>query len=237
MFCSHLELECRFTAAARRGRGPLTTDTDANADADAGDSVQASAIAEAVTSSPVAGLDSRAQTVPPGHNSPGRDAGGRAGLRGPAAPHSMRASPEPPQITDQQGHYVGPASGVSFLLRIQRKLQIRSPGYLNSSIFNFGDRPLPGQDPSFVILPPKPLAEAMVERYFDFAAATHRFLHRPTVETWLRELYDTDGAMLYQETARSQTALLFVVFAHSNNYQGQSKTGTQNLTTKSGETG
>ncbi|KAL6407205.1 finger protein [Ilyonectria robusta] len=151
-------------------------------------------------------------------------------------PHSMRNSPEPSQ-TDEQGHYVGPASGVSFLLRVQRKLQIQSPGYLNSSVFNFGDRPLPGHDISFAILPPKPLAESMVRRYFDFAAATHRFLHRPSIEAWLEELYETNGAMLYQESARSRTALLFMVFAQSNNYRSRSKTDTKDWTAESAETG
>lgn len=140
--------------------------------------------------------------------------------------NSLRNSPEPPQ-TDEQGHYIGPASGVSFLSRIQKRLKVQSSGYLNSSVFNFGDRPLPGQDSSFAILPPKTVAESMVRRYFDFAATTHRFLHRPTIQSWLEELYDTNGFMLYKESARSQTALLFMVFAHSSNYQsrqsGQSK--------------
>ncbi|CAG9953020.1 unnamed protein product [Clonostachys rosea f. rosea IK726] len=125
---------------------------------------------------------------------------------------SSRNSPEPSQ-TDQQGHYVGPASGVSFLLRIRRKLQVPSTGYLSSSIFNFGDRPLPGHDASFVILPPKHAADAMVKRYFDFAATTHRFLHRPTIDSWLEELYGTNGAMLYQESARSRIAVLARYFA------------------------
>lgn len=134
--------------------------------------------------------------------------------------NSLRNSPEPPQI-DEQGHYVGPASGVSFLSRIQKRLKVQSPGFLNSSVFNFGDRPLPGQDSSFAILPPKAVAESMVRRYFDFAATTHRFLHRPTIHSWLEELYETNGFMLYKESARSRTALLFMVFAHSNNYRSR----------------
>lgn len=133
---------------------------------------------------------------------------------------SMRNSPEPESQTTE-GQYIGPASGVSFLLRVQRKLPIQSPGHLNSSIFNFGDRPLPGLDASFVILPPKALAESMLKRYFDFAATTHRFLHRPSMEAWLEELYETDGAMRSQEAARSRKALLFMIFAHSNNYRSQ----------------
>lgn len=149
---------------------------------------------------------------------------------------SMRNSPEPSsQVTDQQGHYVGPASGVSFLSRVQRKLPIQSPGHLNSSIFNFGDRPLPGHDSSFVILPPKPLAESMLKRYFDFAATTHRFLHRPSMEAWLEELYETEGAMRHQETARSRKALLFMVFAHSNIYRNRVSTASNTWVEESGE--
>lgn len=147
---------------------------------------------------------------------------------------SQRNSPEPSQ-TDEQGHYVGPASGVSFLLRIQKKLQVQSPGYFNMSVFNFGDRPLPGYDSSFAILPPKPLADTMVRRYFDFAATTHRFLHRQSVEAWLDELYDTNGALLYKESARSRTALLFMVFAHSNNYRSKSATETKESIVESAE--
>ncbi|KAF5007412.1 hypothetical protein FDECE_6260 [Fusarium decemcellulare] len=162
--------------------------------------------------------------------------GSRAGGQATRLPQSMRNSPEP-SPTDEQGHYVGPASGVSFLLRIQKKLQVQfqSPGYLNSSIFNFGDRPLPGHDSSFAILPPKQLAESMVKRYFDFAATTHRFLHRPSIEAWLEELYETNGAMLYQETARSRTALLFMVFAHSNNYRSQSTSDAKSSIQESAE--
>lgn len=127
-------------------------------------------------------------------------------------------SPEPSQ-SDQQGHYVGPASGASFLLRIQKSLlKQQSSLSSESSIFTFGDLPLPEFDASFLILPERKDAEALVARYFEFAAATHRFLHRPTVEEWLRELYENDG-MKYKPSARSRTALLFMVFAQARIYQ------------------
>lgn len=145
--------------------------------------------------------------------------------RGVSTTYSSRNSPEPVQ-TDQQGHYVGPASGASFLLRIQRKLQ-QQPTALSSdtSIFTFGDLPLPDFDPRFLILPPRSEAESLVRRYFEFASATHRFLHRPTVENWLQELYETHGSMREQTAARSRTALLFMVFAHAANYP-KNKAGT-----------
>lgn len=67
---------------------------------------------------------------------------------------SSRNSPEPSQ-TDLQGHYVGPSSGVSFLLRVQKKLHQKVSFSQNSSIFTFGDAPLPDFNPSFFILPAK----------------------------------------------------------------------------------
>lgn len=106
---------------------------------------------------------------------------------------SSRNSPEPSQI-DLQGHYVGPSSGVSFLLRVQRKLHQKVSFSQNSSIFTFGDAPLPNFDPSFFVLPPKAEAEKLVARYFDFAVATHRFLHRPTVEAWFQKFYEVSIA-------------------------------------------
>lgn len=131
---------------------------------------------------------------------------------------SSRNSPEPAQV-DQQGHYVGPASGASFLLRIQRRLQQQSPlSSSEASIFTFGDLPFPETDSSVLVLPPKAEADDLLSRYFEYASATHRFLHRPTVSAWLDELYETNGAMRDRATARSRKALLFMVLAYAHNY-------------------
>ncbi|KAL5375296.1 hypothetical protein DPSP01_011306 [Paraphaeosphaeria sporulosa] len=130
---------------------------------------------------------------------------------------SSRTSPEPAQ-TDQQGHYVGPASGVSFLLRIQKTLHQNSSLSHDSSIFTFGDAPLPDFDPTFFVLPPKAEGERLVERYFDFAAPTHRFLHRPTIEGLLQEFYETQGDMKNKEEAPGKTALLLIVMAQAKAY-------------------
>ncbi|OTA93517.1 hypothetical protein M434DRAFT_21411 [Hypoxylon sp. CO27-5] len=126
---------------------------------------------------------------------------------------SSRNSPEPLQ-TDRQGHIVGPSSGVSFLLRVQKKLASQASHYSSeSSIFTFGDLPLPEWDGSFFILPPKSEAQDLLTRYFEFAAATHRFLHRRTMALWLDELYETGGKMRSKEGARSRIALIFMMFA------------------------
>ena len=73
------------------------------------------------------------------------------------------------------------------------------------------------------MLPPRADAEALVARYFDFAIATHRFLHRPTVEGWLKEFYNNLGVMKRKEGARERVALLFMVFAQAREYMPESK--------------
>src|ERR1700733_15150709 len=83
-----------------------------------------------------------------------------------AIPVSSRSSLEPSQ-TDLEGQYVGPSSGVAFLLRAQRRLHEVVTLSPNSSIFTFGDSPLPEYDPSFFILPSRDDAANLVARYFD----------------------------------------------------------------------
>jgi hypothetical protein len=150
-----------------------------------------------------------------------------------AVPHDeakdppSRNSPEPTQ-TDQQGHYIGPASGVSFLIRIQKALHQNSSISSDSSIFTFGDAPLPEFDPTFFVLPPKADAQRLVERYFDFAAPTHRFLHRPTIENLLNEFYETQGDMRNKEDAAGKTALLLIVFAQAQAYMPPGSTASDN---------
>lgn len=130
---------------------------------------------------------------------------------------SPSASPEPTQ-TDRQGHYVGEASAASFLLRVQRKVFQSLELPQTSSIFTFGDAPLPEVDASFFILPPKEDTKQLLKIYFDFAVPTHRYLHRPTVEDWYEELYATSGNMDRTDEASAKIALLFMVFAQASLY-------------------
>ncbi|KAJ4314718.1 hypothetical protein N0V94_006323 [Neodidymelliopsis sp. IMI 364377] len=140
-----------------------------------------------------------------------------------------RTSPEPAQAqTDSQGHYVGSSSGVSFLIRIQKRLHQNIPASQNSSIFAWGDSPLPDFDPTFFVLPPKPDAQRLVERYFDYAAPTHRFIHRPTIEKWVHEFYETQGDMHSRDDAAAKTALLLIVFAQAQAYMPPGSTTQEN---------
>lgn len=136
------------------------------------------------------------------------------------------ASPEPTQ-TDLEGHYVGPSSGISFLSRVQKRLEESVSFSRGLSVFNFGDAPLayqsggystpvdaqPGLDLAMFFLLKREDTTRLVARYFDFAVPLDRFLHRPTVEKWLDEFYETKGRMHSKEAAPAQTAVLFIVFA------------------------
>ncbi|CEI62208.1 hypothetical protein FVEN_g10293 [Fusarium venenatum] len=132
---------------------------------------------------------------------------------------SVQQSPEPSQ-EDLQGHYIGPASGVSFLLRVQKRLHqaisFSGPG----SIFTFGDAPLrnPDYDPNFCMMLPKEDAQRLIDRYFDFAMPTYRFLHRPTIQEWFTEFYETLGTMRDPNNSAAKVALLFMILAHARVY-------------------
>lgn len=132
---------------------------------------------------------------------------------------SSQQTPEPPQ-EDLQGHYIGPASGVSFLLRVQKRLHQAISFSVPSSIFTFGDAPMRPSDidPSFCMILPRDDAQRMFDRYFDFAMPTYRFLHRPTLQEWFNEFYDTLGTMSDGHNATAKIALLFMIFAHARVY-------------------
>lgn len=137
---------------------------------------------------------------------------------------STRPSPEPSQ-TDRQGHYVGPASSISFLFRVQRRVHQMLQSPPTTSIFTFGDAPLPTLDVSLFFVPPKEDIKHLVDRYFDFAVPTHRYLHRPTVEAWLDEFYATSGSMIRADEAPAKLAVLFMVFAQASLYMPEASSG------------
>lgn len=202
-----------YTASYRRGRLPsIEIETD-----DVGEQAPRATEEQLRGSAPA--RDETEDHIPSPVSIEARGFGPSKPATGGPPAQSVHNSPEPAPI-DRQGHYVGPASGASFLLRIQRKLQQqRAASSFEASVFTFGDLPLPEfENTRFLILPPRSEAEGLLARYFEFAAATHRFLHRGTVERWLQELYDTQGSMRDQADARSRTALLFMVFAHAENY-------------------
>ncbi|KAI0434368.1 transcriptional regulatory protein GAL4 [Xylaria sp. FL1042] len=147
---------------------------------------------------------------------------------------SLQSSPEP-SCDDTQGQYIGPTSGVSFLLRVQKRLHQAISKSQASTIFTFGDAPLQTPDfmPSFCMMLPRDDAQRLLDRYFDFAMPTYRFLHRPRVQNLFNEFYDTLGAMRDTDSAPANTALLFMVFAQARVYMPeQDLPGPSDLSTR-----
>lgn len=119
-----------------------------------------------------------------------------------------RASPEP--ITDLQGHYVGPASGVSFLARVRKRLHYGDHTFTG---FTFGDAPLPDYDPTPSVMVLADDASRLVNKFFEFTVPIDRLLERSLVDVWLQEFLDTMGSMKDPENTRAQLAIIWMIFA------------------------
>ncbi|KAK9487530.1 fungal-specific transcription factor domain-containing protein [Lipomyces starkeyi] len=126
-------------------------------------------------------------------------------------------SPEPPHM-DAQGQYVGSSSGISFLLRVQKRLQDINITTPSSSILTFGDPILPDSHSSCFILPPKSEAKAMIDFYFSYAMPTYRFLHQPTVNVWFEEFYESFDSTDLKEGTRERNAIIITLFAQARKY-------------------
>lgn len=112
---------------------------------------------------------------------------------------SSRSSHEPEE-TRFEGHYFGPTSGIAFLHRAQRRFKQNFAATVSSnaigkispesSVFSFGDGYYPKYPASDLNFPPRQQAKRLVDKYFDFAMPTYRFLHRAIVESWLDRICD-----------------------------------------------
>ena len=131
----------------------------------------------------------------------------------PSVPASTPKSLKSAQ-TGLHGQYIGPASGVSFLQRVQKRLGQTASFSQPDSIFTFGDAPLASVDADLCMMIPREFAQQLFDRYFDFAMPTYRFLHRPTAQAWFTEFYDKFGSMQDSQRAAAKIALVLMVLAH-----------------------
>ncbi|KAL3489947.1 hypothetical protein BJX62DRAFT_252286 [Aspergillus germanicus] len=217
--CIEASTTCSYNASYTRGRRPAVRVTDIGPPARL-----------AAAPRPRTRQDKSQRTMNRTPNSTAVDlAPQEAMLPGDFMPTSepiSRTSPEPAEA-DLEGHYVGPSSGLSFLARVQKRFQQSVALPRGISVFNFGDSPLPYDDASsltgetppvlpdltFAMLLNRDDTAAFVRRYFDFAVPVDRFLHRPTIEQWFDEFYETRGVMRDRDAAPAQTAVLFMIFA------------------------
>ncbi|KAH8172182.1 fungal specific transcription factor domain-containing protein [Sarocladium implicatum] len=238
--CLTAKTSCTFDSVYTRGRAPVIGGNPGTPELDQASHVHRG---QRPVSSPLAPVPITTRAVPTvvqdtsqfiPHDNVRREPSNNTSKPDAATRSSQDGSPEPSQ-TDLQGHYIGPASGVSFLLRVQKRLH-QSISFSNAStIFTFGDAPFhrPDFEPSFCMMLPREDAQQLLRRYFDFAMPTYRFLHRPTLQSWFDEFYETLGTMHDPQSAPAKIALLFMVFAHGRVYMpDDNKPGPDDLSTR-----
>ncbi|RAL17287.1 putative NRPS-like enzyme [Aspergillus homomorphus CBS 101889] len=140
---------------------------------------------------------------------------------------SQRNSPDP-AVTDLEGNYLGPASGLSFLNRVWRRLHHDEkrtvPDTLqngdewpsqNTSVFMFGDKPYSAHPGAGFTLPSYEKARELATTYFDLSMVTYRFLHRGSVDDWLRQVYECNVSVSNPPSGDmvARTAIIFMIFA------------------------
>lgn len=196
-FCQRAESVCTFNTAYARGKAPLIL--PAHGELRGGDAVPvpASSTDQVKTHEDANVISSLSPSIPA------------------SSPTSPKSS-----LAGLHGNYIGPASGVSFLQRVQKRLGETASFSQPGNIFTFGDPPFvePNGDSSVCMMLPREDAQQLINRYFDYAMPTYRFLHRPTIQKWFTEFYDTFGMMKDPQRAPAKTALLFMVFAHGRVY-------------------
>ncbi|KAG8630084.1 hypothetical protein KVT40_001703 [Elsinoe batatas] len=197
--CTKLRLNCAYNALYRRGKLPNIVERD---QASPGQSLSTpghdASTKDTIDSVPM----TRSSQIQNDEHSTSPPAG------------SSRDSPDHDHVSPH-GNYHGSASGLAFLSRAQKRLHSSMPLSENISIFAFGDAPLPETDESFLRLPPIAEARQLVKTYFDVAFPTHRFLHEPTVEAWMQELYQHKPTTSLKPGARERSAIVMLVLAHA----------------------
>jgi hypothetical protein len=100
------------------------------------------------------------------------------------------------------------------------------------SVFAYGDRIAPALGNTTELqLPNRDVTNAMTSRYFDFAAPTYRFLHRPTFESWLLRYHEQQ--ISHQESLqpiRQAIVLMVLATACLYNLESADETGTPSST-------
>ncbi|KAL4874780.1 hypothetical protein BJY04DRAFT_211812 [Aspergillus karnatakaensis] len=222
--CTRLSLACEYNAAYSRGLPPAPLPAPPSVAARYSRNRSAS---HSISQSP------GSQRSPPA----------RETSRAVRTPHSQasqasvvvsrRNSPDP-VATDFEGNYLGPASGVSFLNRVWRRLHQDETSAVpdelqheswpkNTSVFEFGDKPYLEYPDAGFILPTFEKAMELVSIYFDHAMVTYRFLHRGSVEEWLRQVYNRNISSSNLPTGPlvARTAIVLMIFAMGTLHEEQ----------------
>ncbi|KAL2814499.1 hypothetical protein BJX63DRAFT_420833 [Aspergillus granulosus] len=226
--CTRLSLSCEYNAAYSRGLppDPLPAPPSIAARYARNRSVSHASISQ----SPVS-----RRSPPPARDSPRTTRTTHSQASHASVEVSRRNSPDP-VATDFEGNYLGPASGVSFLNRVWRRLHQDETSAVpdelsnesspkNTSVFMFGDKPYSDLHDFSFTLPPFEKALELVSIYFDYAMVTYRFLHRGSVEEWLRQVYNKNVSSSNLPTGClvARTSIVLMIFAVSTLHEEQTQ--------------
>ena len=163
-------------------------------------------------------------------------------------PAPSRASPVL-EVTEIQGHYVEPTSGLAFLHRAWKRLSRQRPRAVTDGSLTdaderlqlqdqAGDKPFEADGKGSSILPVPDLATSMelTAYYHDVCVATYRFLHRPSVEAWLRQAHQNldSGLPIGHGMGGMKAAIVLTVLAVAIFHQGKSSSGDSSSGSSSG---
>ncbi|KAG9856016.1 hypothetical protein KCU98_g9712, partial [Aureobasidium melanogenum] len=108
-----------------------------------------------------------------------------------------RELPSEPNET-MNGQYLGPSSAQSFLDQALRRsgqaqnlhTHPSSSVDIDTSTLSFGDAKIDQPDITHFAWPNRTVAIQLLDRYFEFASPTYRYIHEPTIHRWLNLVYD-----------------------------------------------
>ncbi|KAL4979792.1 hypothetical protein BDW66DRAFT_157227 [Aspergillus desertorum] len=214
--CTRLSLPCEYNAAYSRGLPPDPLPAPASV---AARYLRNRSTSHSILQSP------NSRRSPPNRESPRIARTPRSQSSQVSVEVPRRNSPDP-VATDFEGNYLGPASGVSFLNRVWRRLHQDETSAVpddlqnesspkNTSVFMFGDKPYANYRDTGFTFPTFDKAMELMSRYFDYAMVTYRFLHRGSVEEWLRQVYSYNISPLNLPTGPlvARTAIILMIFA------------------------
>ncbi|KEQ60463.1 uncharacterized protein M437DRAFT_15474, partial [Aureobasidium melanogenum CBS 110374] len=127
--------------------------------------------------------------------------------------HPSLDAPEAAGTINEQ--YLGPSSAQSFLNQALRSsdqaqnLLTRplSSAETDTSTLSFGDATIDRPDITQFVWPDHTVASQLLDRYFEFASPTYRYMHEPTVHRWLDRIYDKADVPI------SAQACILLIFA------------------------
>ena len=225
--CTRLSLPCEYNAAYSRGLPPDPLPAPA--------SVAARYLRNRSSSHASTSQSPNSRKSSPNKDSSRAARTMRSQLSQASVEMPRRNSPDP-VATDFEGNYLGPASGVSFLNRVWRRLHQDETSAVpdelqnesspkNTSVFMFGDKPYANYRDAGFTLPTFDKAMELVSRYFDYAMVTYRFLHRGSVEEWLRQVYNCNISPSNLPTGPfvARTAIILMIFAVSTLHEEQTQ--------------